>query len=86
MGFQWGTGKVMLLELDSENDVVGDNAKAFSSQLGILAKDGNKLPLSYTDWRALPDTDKDLVWNEVKVLKSSFDLNFVIYIYRFYIF
>lgn len=67
MGFEWGTGKVMQLELDNDNNVVGSNAVFFSSQLGILAKDGNKLPLSYTDWRAVPDPDKDLIWAEVKV-------------------
>lgn len=66
MGFEWGTGKVMQLEL-KDNKVVGDNAVFFSSQLGILAKDGNKLPLSYTDWRAVLDTSKNLIWAEVKV-------------------
>lgn len=76
MGFEWGTGKVMLLELDSDNQVIGRNAVSFSSQLGILAKDGNKLPLSYTDWRAVPKTKKDLVWDEVKVWVSSY-LNFI---------
>ncbi|XP_057779523.1 uncharacterized protein LOC130998105 [Salvia miltiorrhiza] len=56
----------MVLEQDSENHVIGSNAKYFSSQLGIMAKDGNKLPLSYTDWRAVPNTQKDLIWDDVK--------------------
>ncbi|KAL6558484.1 hypothetical protein OROMI_018834 [Orobanche minor] len=66
IGFEWGTGKVMLLKLNTKNQVIGSNAVSFSSQLGILAKDGNKLPLTYTDWRAVSTIQKDLVWQEVK--------------------
>lgn len=67
LGFEWGTGVVMMLQLDEDDNVVGNNSGAFATQLGILAKDGNKLPLSYTDWRAVPTSQKDLVWTEVKV-------------------
>ncbi|KAL6578964.1 hypothetical protein OROMI_009180 [Orobanche minor] len=66
IGFEWGTGKVMFLKLNTKNQVIGSNAVSFSSQLGILAKDGNKLPLTYTDWRAVSTIQKDLVWQEVK--------------------
>lgn len=68
MGFDWGTGKILMLELDEENQVVGSNCGTFASQLGIIAKDGNKLPLTYTDWRAMPKTNKDSIWLDIKVL------------------
>lgn len=67
MGFDWGTGKILMLELDDNNEVIGNNAGKLSSQLGIIAKDGNKLPLTYTDWREMPMRKKDVVWGDVKV-------------------
>lgn len=66
-GFQWGTGDKMMLDLNDKDQVVGSMASAFATQLGVLAKEGNKLPLTYTDWRALPMTMKNDVWVEVKV-------------------
>ncbi|CAI9089846.1 OLC1v1024493C1 [Oldenlandia corymbosa var. corymbosa] len=65
-GFRWGTGEKMILELNDDNQVVGSMAAEFATQLGVLAKEGNKLPLIYTDWRALPKPMKDDVWAEVK--------------------
>ncbi|KAL6585798.1 hypothetical protein OROMI_002442 [Orobanche minor] len=61
-----GYRKGYVVETKYQNQVIGSNAVSFSSQLGILAKDGNKLPLTYTDWRAVSTIQKDLVWQEVK--------------------
>lgn len=47
---------------------VGPEAHKFISYLGILARDGNLAPLTYTDWRALPETNKEKMWEEVQVL------------------
>lgn len=45
---------------------VGPEAHKFISYLGILARDGNLAPLTYTDWRALPETNKEKMWEEVQ--------------------
>ncbi|GAA0157311.1 hypothetical protein LIER_14607 [Lithospermum erythrorhizon] len=62
----WGTGQKMILQLNEHNQTIGKLASAFASQLGVLAKDGKKLPLIYTDWRTIPEIFKNKVWKEIK--------------------
>ncbi|KAG9129231.1 hypothetical protein Leryth_006497 [Lithospermum erythrorhizon] len=62
----WGTGQKMMLQLNEHNQIIGKLDSAFASQLGVLAKDGKKLPLIYTDWRAIPGIYKDKIWTEIK--------------------
>ncbi|XP_062019503.1 uncharacterized protein LOC133736085 isoform X1 [Rosa rugosa] len=45
---------------------ISENGKGFSSQLGILARDGQKVPLTLTSWTAMPDDVLDDIWKDVK--------------------
>ncbi|CAI9114593.1 OLC1v1015348C1 [Oldenlandia corymbosa var. corymbosa] len=70
--FQWGTGNIMILELNENNQVVGVMASEFATQLGVLAREGHKLPLTYVDWRMMPKkSNKDDVWDEVKISEEK---------------
>lgn len=59
----------MPVELDEENKPIGEHAAQLESQLGIIARNGNFAPLTFTDWRA-PELEpyKARIWEEVKVL------------------
>ncbi|GAA0161641.1 hypothetical protein LIER_17910 [Lithospermum erythrorhizon] len=62
----WGTGKKMILQLNEHNQVIGNLAAPFATQLGVISRDGKKFPLTYTDWRAVPEVYKEKIWQEVK--------------------
>ncbi|KAH7864419.1 hypothetical protein Vadar_029394 [Vaccinium darrowii] len=63
----WGSGEKMPVELDEENKPIGEHAAQLESQLGIIARNGNFAPLTFTDWRA-PELEpyKARIWEEVK--------------------
>ncbi|XP_062008482.1 uncharacterized protein LOC133725289 isoform X1 [Rosa rugosa] len=63
---EWGTGKLIHIEFDANWMPISENGKGFSSQLGILARDGEKVPLTYTSWNAMPDDILDAIWKDVK--------------------
>ncbi|XP_027183788.1 uncharacterized protein LOC113782077 [Coffea eugenioides] len=62
----WGGGKKLELVWNARGQVIGPNATQYISQVGILVKDGNKLPLTYTDWRAMPEGSKERFWEDIK--------------------
>ena len=45
----------------------GDNLKHLKTHLGILAKNGEQVPLIYPDWRDVPKDILDYIWKEVEV-------------------
>ncbi|PRQ27510.1 hypothetical protein RchiOBHm_Chr6g0306081 [Rosa chinensis] len=63
---EWGTGKIAHIEFDANWMPISENGKGFSSQLGILARDGQKVPLTFTSWTAMPDDLLDDIWKDVK--------------------
>ncbi|PRQ55215.1 hypothetical protein RchiOBHm_Chr1g0322131 [Rosa chinensis] len=63
---EWGTGKLIHIEFDANWMLIIENGKGFSSQLGILARDGEKVPLTYTSWNAMPEDILDAIWKDVK--------------------
>lgn len=64
---EWGTGKILHLEFDSEWKPIGQNASKFNSQLGVIAKNAQKVPLTYLRWSDMPDDILEYIWTEVKV-------------------
>ncbi|KAL3507311.1 hypothetical protein ACH5RR_032693 [Cinchona calisaya] len=59
-----------------------------SSEDGILVKDGNKLPLTYTDWRAIPEGFKERFWEDTKVIlvitNIVYFLCYILFVYFVY--
>lgn len=64
---QWGSGKKMRLDFNSEWQVIGPNSNKFKTQLGIIARNGHKVPLTYVEWINMPENILEEIWKEVKV-------------------
>ncbi|KAL2460540.1 Uncharacterized protein Adt_43960 [Abeliophyllum distichum] len=77
-----GRGPTRCLQLLSEKRIsittnalgqpIGHEAPKLTSFLGILARNGNLLPLTYVDWRAVPNESKESLWQKVQ---SRFDID-----------
>ncbi|KAH9780205.1 hypothetical protein KPL71_007996 [Citrus sinensis] len=63
---QWGSGKIMHLDFNSEWQVIGPNSNKFKTQLGIIARNGRKVPLTYVEWIDMPENILEDIWKEVK--------------------
>ncbi|KAM0981096.1 hypothetical protein ACFX1X_014497 [Malus domestica] len=44
---EWGTGTKVHIDFDSKWKPIKENATRFSGQLGIIARNGQKVPLTY---------------------------------------
>nr|XP_027113251.1 uncharacterized protein LOC113731922 isoform X3 [Coffea arabica] len=53
---------------------VGPEASKLVSFLGTLARNGNLAPLTYVDWRAVPEESKENMWEEVSGNRNCFSL------------
>ncbi|XP_072967617.1 uncharacterized protein [Typha angustifolia] len=61
-------GDLIHVNFNSVGQPVGKEATTLSSFLGTIARDGKLAPLIYVDWRALPDENKDIMWQVVQSL------------------
>lgn len=64
---EWGIGEIMHLQFNSEWLVIGLNSSKFKSHLGIIVKNGLKVPLTYAKRTHMPDDILEFIWKEVKV-------------------
>ncbi|KAM1365372.1 hypothetical protein ACFX13_044379 [Malus domestica] len=62
---EWGTGTKVHIDFDSKWKPIKENATRFSGQLGIIARNGQKVPLTYVSWTEMPDHVLDDIWKEV---------------------
>ncbi|XP_021800731.1 uncharacterized protein LOC110744993 [Prunus avium] len=62
---QWGTGNILHVTFDPEWKPIKANASLFSSQLGIIARNGKKIPLTYPTWNDMPDDILDNIWKDI---------------------
>lgn len=69
---KWGTGIRLEVDLTAEGTIIGKEYISLASNLGVLAKMGDKLPLTYTRWDSIPKELKDAMWEEIKVRKIWF--------------
>ncbi|THG22276.1 hypothetical protein TEA_017588 [Camellia sinensis var. sinensis] len=44
----------------------GDNVAKLTTQLGIIVRNGNIVPLTFVDWNSVPDDIVDAIWKDVK--------------------
>ncbi|KAL3529161.1 hypothetical protein ACH5RR_008483 [Cinchona calisaya] len=63
----WGTRTKLQLDWNESHQVIGPNVEVFATQLGIPVKDGNKLPLTCSDWRAILEGIKERFWEDIKL-------------------
>ena len=67
MHSNWGTEKKLHVVLNRYNQAIGPTSVTLATQMGIMAKDGNRLALTFADWRYLNDSLKESCWQEIKV-------------------
>ena len=69
---KWGTGERLEIEFNSFMQPVGPNADKLMSQLGVIVRNGDRVPLTYVRWTDMPIHVLDDIWREVKVYIKSF--------------
>lgn len=55
------------IKLNEFGQPIGKAAATLSNFLGLMARNGQIIPLSYKDWRVVPNTTKDIMWMIVQV-------------------
>ena len=63
----WGTGQKLHVDFNSQWQPIGPNKNAFTTQIGLLAKNTNIVPLTCVCWTDMPTSSLDAIWKEVKV-------------------
>ncbi|GMP46351.1 hypothetical protein CsSME_00014547 [Camellia sinensis var. sinensis] len=63
---EWGTGKKLDIQFDGNYCPIGDNVAKLTTQLGIIVRNGNIIPLTFLDWNNVPDDIVDAIWKDVK--------------------
>ncbi|MBA0760353.1 hypothetical protein Gotri_023102 [Gossypium trilobum] len=59
-------GERIFVRINKFGQPVGPNSSKLSSFLGTVARNGHRAPLNFIDWRALPDSYKDDMWEYTK--------------------
>ncbi|TYG84139.1 hypothetical protein ES288_D01G225900v1 [Gossypium darwinii] len=65
-------GERIFVHINKFGQPVGPNSSKLSSFLGTVARNGHRAPLNFIDWRALPDSYKDDMWEYVQ---TKFDVD-----------
>lgn len=55
------------VSLNTSGQPVGKEAATLSNFLGVLARDGILAPLTYHNWKHVPEKNKDVMCHIVKV-------------------
>ncbi|KAF5932919.1 hypothetical protein HYC85_029090 [Camellia sinensis] len=63
---EWGTGKKLDIQFDGNYCPIGDNVAKLTTQLGIIVRNGNIVPLTFLDWNNVPADIIDAIWKDVK--------------------
>lgn len=54
------------------NQPIGVFGRKLTSYLGLIVRDGQIAPLTYTDWRGMPNDKKERMWKLALVLQIVF--------------
>ncbi|KAK1323187.1 hypothetical protein QJS10_CPA02g00558 [Acorus calamus] len=65
-------GQRIPVSMNEFGQAVGPNAARLISFMGTIARDGHMVPLTYVDWRRVPDELKEAMWN---IIKSKFEVD-----------
>ncbi|CAL5433380.1 unnamed protein product [Camellia sinensis] len=73
-GSDWNPSGGILHIVPNELNQVVDGYTPLASRLGVLARDGNLMPLTYRTWSHVPKENKERIWREIKVNTDADDL------------
>ncbi|XP_047338230.1 uncharacterized protein LOC124941899 isoform X3 [Impatiens glandulifera] len=68
----WNSITKITVVVDEFGHPIGNEAPKLINFLGTIARNGHIAPLNYIDWRALPDENKEKMWEQVQ---SRFDID-----------
>ncbi|KAM7482103.1 hypothetical protein LguiB_006686 [Lonicera macranthoides] len=68
----WNTVGRIHIDTNDLGQPIGFDAPKLSNFLGTMARDGLLAPLIYSDWRAMPDANKENMWQQVEL---KFDID-----------
>ena len=78
-GSDWNPSGGILHIVPNELNQVVDGYTPLASRLGVLARDGNLMPLTYRTWSHVPKENKERIWREVKV-KELFHFTYQLFL------
>ncbi|XP_058076335.1 uncharacterized protein LOC131224912 [Magnolia sinica] len=65
-------GQRITIPINTKGQPVGDNVNKLTNFLGTMARNGEYAPLTFTDWRAMPNEKKD---DMLGLVMSKFEFN-----------
>ncbi|KAI8563133.1 hypothetical protein RHMOL_Rhmol03G0089100 [Rhododendron molle] len=69
----WNPGGGMLHIVPNEVNQTVEGHTPLASHLGVLARDGSLLPLTYKSWHYVPKENKERIWREIKANTDADD-------------
>ncbi|PSS02901.1 Bromodomain-containing protein [Actinidia chinensis var. chinensis] len=68
----WNSEGKLPIETNEFGQPIGLDAPKLINFLGTVARDGHISPLNYVDWRAVPDENKEKMW---QIVQSKFEID-----------
>ncbi|XP_047315063.1 uncharacterized protein LOC124919009 isoform X2 [Impatiens glandulifera] len=68
----WSSTTKITISFDEFGQPIGDETPKLITFLGTLARNGELAPLTYVDWRTVPEDNKAKMW---KLVQSKFDID-----------
>ncbi|GLT61668.1 hypothetical protein SLA2020_343570 [Shorea laevis] len=65
-------GQRIIVPFDNQGRPVGSEAAKLSSFLGTIARDGHRAPLTFFNWKEMPDSYKEDMWH---LVQEKFDVD-----------
>ncbi|KAF7137195.1 hypothetical protein RHSIM_Rhsim07G0133200 [Rhododendron simsii] len=62
----WGSGSKLKVQFDVNNKPLGDEGNSLTGQLGIMVQNSYRVPLTYLNWKSIPNHIKEGIWKEVQ--------------------
>ena len=59
-------GERVFVHINKLGQPVGPESSKLSSFLGTIARNGHRAPINFVDWRAMPDSYKEEMWEYVQ--------------------
>ncbi|KAI8569421.1 hypothetical protein RHMOL_Rhmol02G0277800 [Rhododendron molle] len=62
----WCSVNKLKVQFDVNNKPLGDEGTALMGQLGIMVRNSYRVPLTYLNWKSIPNHIKEGIWKEVQ--------------------
>lgn len=66
--------KLICVEWNDVGQPVGPGGRSLRTFIGTVGRNADKLPISYPTWKKIPNSNKDDVWDYIKVINVFFSM------------